>query len=203
MARETVEQVLAFLRASGVVSLDLTGGAPELNPYFRDLVKEARGLGVEVIDRCNLTILNEPGQEDLADFLAAQKVEVVASLPCYLQENVDGQRGQGVFEGSLRALRRLNELGYGDPAGALRLNLVYNPVGPYLPPSQCALEADYKRELAARYGVRFNRLLTLTNMPIQRFGSTLVSRASSTATWPCCEGLTRTPTWSRSCAARW
>nr|MCU0936328.1 arsenosugar biosynthesis radical SAM protein ArsS [Gammaproteobacteria bacterium] len=176
MARETVEQVLAYLRASGVRTLDLTGGAPELNPHFRDLVREARSLGAEVIDRCNLTVLNEPGQEDLAEFLAAHAVEVVASLPCYLQENVDGQRGQGVFGGSLQGLRRLNQLGYGDPDSGLRLNLVYNPVGPYLPPPQCALEADYKRELAARYGVRFNRLLTLANMPIQRFGSTLVSR---------------------------
>ncbi len=176
MGRETVEQVLAYLRASGVSTLDLTGGAPELNPHFRDLVREARSLGAEVIDRCNLTVLNEPGQEDLAEFLAAHAVEVVASLPCYLQENVDGQRGQGVFGGSLQGLRRLNQLGYGDPDSGLRLNLVYNPVGPYLPPPQCALEADYKRELAARYGVRFNRLLTLANMPIQRFGSTLVSR---------------------------
>jgi len=176
MGRETIDQVLGFLRRSGVTAIDLTGGAPELNPHFRDLVRAARSLGVQVMDRCNLTILNEPGQEDLADFLAEHRVEVVASLPCYLQENVDGQRGQGVFEGSIRALRRLNGLGYGDAPSGLVLDLVYNPVGPYLPPPQCALEADYRRELGSRYGVRFNRLLTLTNMPIERFGSTLVSR---------------------------
>jgi radical SAM/Cys-rich protein len=176
MARETVDQVLDFLRRSGVTTLDVTGGAPELNPHFRDLVSAARSLGVHVLDRCNLTILNEPGQEDLAEFLAQNCVEVVASLPCYLQENVDGQRGQGVFEGSIRALRLLNGLGYADADSGLVLNLVYNPVGPYLPPPQCGLEADYRRELGSRYGVRFSRLLTLTNMPIQRFGSTLVSR---------------------------
>jgi radical SAM/Cys-rich protein len=176
MGEETIDQVIDFLRRSGVPTLDLTGGAPELNLSFRRLVEAARGLGVHVMDRCNLTILEEPGQEDLADFLASHQVEVVASLPCYLQENVDGQRGEGVFRRSVEALRRLNALGYGDPGSGRVLNLVYNPVGPYLPPPQCALEADYKRELAARYGVRFNRLLTLTNMPIQRFGSTLVSR---------------------------
>jgi radical SAM/Cys-rich protein len=176
MDRATVDEVLAFLARSGVETLDLTGGAPELNPHFRDLVREARQVGVHVMDRCNLTILSEPGQEDLAEFLAGHRVEVVASLPCYLEENVDGQRGAGVFQGSIQGLRRLNALGYGDPESGLLLNLVYNPVGPYLPPAQCALEADYRRELEARYGVRFSRLLTLANMPIQRFGSTLVSR---------------------------
>ena len=176
MGRETIDRVLDFLRGAGVTTLDLTGGAPELNPHFRDLVRAARSLGVQVTDRCNLTVLNEPGQEDLAEFLAEHRVDVVASLPCYLQENVDGQRGQGVFEGSIRALRRLNGLGYGDAASGLVLDLVYNPVGAYLPPPQCTLDADYRRELGSRYGVVFSRLLTLTNMPIERFGSTLISR---------------------------
>ncbi len=176
MSRATVEEVLDFLRASRVTTLDLTGGAPELNAHFRDLVTEARRAGLKVIDRCNLTILEEPGQEDLAAFLAGQGVEVVASLPCYLEENVDGQRGKGAFGKSLRALRRLNALGYGKAEGGLVLNLVYNPAGPSLPPSQCALEADYKRELGSRYGVVFNSLLTLVNMPIQRFGSMLISK---------------------------
>jgi radical SAM/Cys-rich protein len=176
MVRDTAQTVIAYLRASGVARLDITGGAPEINPNFRWLVSQARALGVHVIDRCNLTILEEPGQEDLADFLAEQRVEVVASLPCYLQENVDHQRGSGVFEKSLRALRRLNRLGYGRAGSGLTLNLVYNPQGPSLPPPQCKLEADYKRELGGRYGIVFNTLLTLANMPIQRFGSTLISK---------------------------
>jgi len=176
MGRETVEQVLAVLRVGRVRTLDVTGGAPELNPHFRELVREARALGVRVIDRCNLTILEEPGQADLAAFLATQGVEIVASLPCYLEENVDRQRGSGVFERSIAALRRLNALGYGVEGSGLDLALVYNPQGPSLPPPQCALEADYKRHLAETYGIRFNRLLTLTNMPIKRFGSTLLSK---------------------------
>jgi radical SAM/Cys-rich protein len=175
MSAETVEQVLAFLQRSAVQTLDLTGGAPELNPHFRTLVAGARALGVHVIDRCNLTILEEPGQEGLADFLAEHGVEVVASLPCYLESNVDAQRGKGVFHGSLAGLRRLNAVGYGrDPDKPL--NLVYNPQGPSLPPPQQTLETDYKRHLGEAYGIVFNRLLTLTNMPIQRFGSTLVSK---------------------------
>ena len=141
MGRETLSDVLAFLEVSGVRRLDLTGGAPELNPHFRDLVLHARELGVHVIDRCNLTVLEEPGQEGLADFLAAQKVELIASLPCYLEDNVDRQRGKGVFERSLRALRRLNALGYGAPGSDLELNLVYNPQGPVLPPEQAGLDA--------------------------------------------------------------
>jgi radical SAM/Cys-rich protein len=175
MQRETVEQVLDFLDGTAVDTLDLTGGAPEINPHFRYLVERAAMRGLHVIDRCNLTILGEPGQEDLADFLAAQGVEVIASLPCYLQENVDSQRGAGVFEGSVRGLQRLNRLGYGIRPG-LPLNLVYNPQGPVLPPPQCALEQDYRRHLAEHYGIVFNRLYTLANMPIQRFGSTLISR---------------------------
>jgi len=172
----TVELVPRVLAARGIATLDLTGGAPELHPRFRWLVEAARRQAVKVIDRCNLTILSEPGQEDLADFLAAQGVEVVASLPCYLEENVDGQRGKGVFERSITGLRRLNALGYGQAGSGLELHLVYNPLGPSLPPPQAGLEAAYKQELQARYGVVFNRLYSLANMPILRFGSTLVSR---------------------------
>lgn len=176
MSRATIDDVLAFLDASGVRTLDLTGGAPELNPHFRDLVAQARGLGARVIDRCNLTVLLEPGQEDLAGFLARHGVAIVASLPCYLEENVDAQRGAGVYARSIEALRRLNRLGYGRTDSGLALDLVYNPGGPSLPPPQAGLAAAYRRELAARFGIVFNRLLTIANMPIQRFGSTLVSK---------------------------
>lgn len=176
MTRETVDQVLDFLRAAKVSTLDITGGAPELNPHFRYLVKTARGLGVQVMDRCNLTILEEPGQEDLAPFLAAHQVEIIASLPCYLEENVDGQRGTGVFNTSIRSLQRLNGLGYAQEGTGLILNLVFNPLGPYLPPPQAALEADYKTHLSENFGIVFNRLFTLANMPIQRFGSMLISK---------------------------
>lgn len=175
MDAATLQTVLDFLRASGVRQLDLTGGAPELHPGFRELVAAARELEVHVIDRCNLTILEEPGQEDLAEFLAGHRVEIVASLPCYLEENVESQRGKGVYATSIRALRRLNALGYGRPDSGLVLNLMYNPLGPYLPPEQGQLEADYRRELGEREGVIFNHLLALANMPIARFGSTLVS----------------------------
>ena len=176
MSRETIDIVLEILRRNEVHTIDLTGGAPELNPHFRDLVKQARLLGVHVMDRCNLTILEEPGFEDMAEFLASEQVEVVASMPCYLGENVDRQRGKGVFETSVRALRRLNACGYGRGDPNLMLSLVFNPQGTSLPPPQRALEADYKRELGIRFGVSFDRLLTITNMPIGRFGSTLVSK---------------------------
>jgi len=176
MDRETVSEVISFLKASGVETLDITGGAPELNPHFRTLVLAARNLGVHVMDRCNLTVLLEPGHEGLAEFLPANGVEVVASLPCYLEENVDRQRGKGVFDASIEALRRLNALGYGRTGSGLVLNLVYNPQGPSLPPAQDALEDDYHRHLAERLGVVFNRLYVLTNMPIQRFGSMLISK---------------------------
>lgn len=176
MTRETADQVLDFLLNSTVTTLDITGGAPELSSHFRYLVETARQADMHVIDRCNLTILEEAGQEDLAEFLASQQVEVVASLPCYLEENVERQRGKGVFQASIQGIARLNALGYGDPDAGLLLNLVFNPQGPVLPPDQCTLEADYKRELGARYGLRFNNLYTLANMPIQRFGSTLVSK---------------------------
>jgi radical SAM/Cys-rich protein len=176
MTAATVDAVLDFIAGSpGIRSLDLTGGAPELNPDFRRLVAAARERGLNVIDRCNLTILEEPGHEDLAAFLAQHRVEIVASMPCYLEENVDRQRGKGAFEGSLRALRRLNALGYGRPDSGLRLNLVYNPQGPSLPPAQTALQADYQRHLGENHGIVFNELFTLTNMPIQRFGSMLIS----------------------------
>lgn len=182
MTLETVGAVVDFLRANPeVVTLDLTGGAPELNPHFRHLVAAARDMGRRVIDRCNLTILEEPGQESLARFLAEQQVEVVASLPCYLEENVEKQRGKGVFDASIRGLKKLNRLGYGSPDGRLTLNLVYNPQGPSLPPPQEALEAAYKRHLSEHFGVRFNRLYTLANMPIQRFGSMLVSKGQFNA----------------------
>jgi radical SAM/Cys-rich protein len=176
MARETVADVVAVLAVSGIKRLDITGGAPELNPHFRELVMRSRELGVHVLDRCNLTILEEPGHEDLAGFLARHGVEVVASLPCYSQENVDRQRGKGVFEASIRGLRRLNALGYARAGSGRVVNLVYNPQGPSLPPAQAALELDYKRELKANFDVEFNQLYTLANMPIQRFGSTLVSK---------------------------
>ena len=180
MDADTVDLLLAVLRERGVKTLDLTGGAPELNPQFRRLVRAARAMGMKVIDRCNLTILSEPGHEDLAQFLAHERVEVVASLPCYSAANVDRQRGDGVFERSISGLRALNALGYADADAdsGLVLNLVYNPQGASLPPPQTALEADYKRELGAHFGIRFNHLFTLTNMPIQRFGSTLVSKGT-------------------------
>jgi radical SAM/Cys-rich protein len=176
MSHETIVDVIDFVAASSVKNLDITGGAPELHPHFRELVQRARALGVHVIDRCNLTILEEPGEEDLADFLAANAVEITASLPCYTEELVDRQRGKGVYEKSIKGLLRLNALGYGISESGLVLNLVYNPQGPALPPPQVQLEADYKRVLDERFGVVFNRLFTLANMPIQRFGSTLISK---------------------------
>ncbi len=176
MSWETMETLLAFARRHGIQTLDLTGGAPEMNPNFRRLVAAARAMGLRVIDRCNLTILSEPGHETLAAFLADSAVEITASLPCYLEENVDKQRGEGVFQASLEGLRRLNSLGYGLPESGRVLNLVYNPLGPSLPPDQRQLEQAYKEQLAGRHGIVFNQLYVLTNMPIQRFGSQLLSR---------------------------
>ncbi|HEX3710777.1 MAG TPA: arsenosugar biosynthesis radical SAM (seleno)protein ArsS [Pseudolabrys sp.] len=174
MSGDIADAVLDFIQRKKIATLDITGGAPELNPHFRRLVREARKLGARVMDRCNLTILEQPGQQDLAEFLAHHAVEVVASMPCYLQDNVERQRGKGVFDGSIRGLKTLNALGYGrDPR--LVLNLVYNPQGPALPPAQAALEADYKRVLGNDYGITFNKLHVLANMPIQRFGSALVT----------------------------
>ncbi len=176
MDEENIAAVIQVLQAQPIELLDLTGGAPELSPYFRSLVTQARALGVRVMDRCNLTILSEPGHEDLAAFLANNQVEITASLPCYSADNVDKQRGDGVFDRSIAGLQRLNALGYGQPGTGLILNLVYNPQGPVLPPPQAALEADYKRELHKHFGIVFNQLFAITNMPIQRFGSTLVSK---------------------------
>jgi radical SAM/Cys-rich protein len=174
MTGAVADVVLEFLERRRIGTLDITGGAPELNAHFRSLVRGARALGIKVMDRCNLTILEQPGQDDLAEFLAAHTVEVVASMPCYLEDNVERQRGKGVFGGSIRGLRQLNALGYGRDPGLI-LNLVYNPQGPSLPPSQVSLEADYKRVLGEQYGIVFNRLFVLANMPIQRFGSTLIT----------------------------
>ncbi|MDX8397009.1 MAG: arsenosugar biosynthesis radical SAM protein ArsS [Mariprofundaceae bacterium] len=176
MTRETVDTILEFLQASDVETLDLTGGAPEMNPHFRYLVAQARALGVKVIDRCNLTILSEPGYEGLAEFLAEHQVEVSASLPCYLGENVDAQRGKGVFSSSIAGIKALNALGYGVENSGLTLNLVYNPTGTSLPPSQLDLQSAYKKELKERFDIVFNQLFTITNMPIKRFGSWLISK---------------------------
>jgi radical SAM/Cys-rich protein len=176
MSIDTIELVLKYLDATGATIVDVTGGAPELNPHFRHLVREARRRGARVIDRCNLTILREPGQEGLAEFLAEQRVDIVASLPCYTEELVDRQRGKGVYEGSIAGIRKLNALGYGIEGSGLTLDLVYNPQGPSLPPPQAKLEADYKRVLGEQFGIAFNSLYTLANMPIQRFGSTLVTK---------------------------
>jgi len=169
MTRETMELCLAALRRIDARIVDITGGAPELNPHFRWLVEQVRGLGRQVIDRCNLTILTLPGFADLPDFLAHHRVEITASLPYYLEHQTDAQRGEHVFERSIQALKRLNEVGYGRPDSGLILNLVFNPVGAYLPPKQASIEADYKRELNRRHGIVFNALYTITNMPINRF----------------------------------
>lgn len=176
MEQDIVALIPQVLVARAIGTLDLTGGAPELHQGFRPLVTKASSMGVKVIDRCNLTILFEPGQHDLAEFLATQRVEVVASLPCYSLKNVDQQRGAGVFDKSIAALKRLNALGYGQDGSDLRLYLVYNPQGAVLSPDQATLQAAYKRELLAHFGIVFNQLFMLVNMPIQRFGSTLISK---------------------------
>jgi radical SAM/Cys-rich protein len=176
MPAELIALIPEVLAARHIQTLDLTGGAPELHEQFRELVSAATNIGVKVIDRCNLTILFEPNQEGLAEFLAANKVEIVASLPCYSLKNVDAQRGEGVFDKSIAGLQLLNSLGYGMPDSGLVLNLVYNPQGASLPPNQQALEADYRRELRSHFDIEFNHLFALANMPIKRFGSTLVSK---------------------------
>ena len=186
MDKANIDLVIEILKQHSVQTLDLTGGAPEMMPHFRYLVKAARDLGVTVIDRCNLTILNEPGQEDLAQFLAENQVEVVASLPCYSEQNVDAQRGKGVFESSIEGLQKLNALGYGKRGygkegygkedASLSLNLVYNPGGAFLPPGQVELEAAYKEQLGAEHNIQFNNLFTITNMPISRFGAVLLAQ---------------------------
>ena len=175
MSREHVDLVLAVLARRRLSSLDLTGGAPEMNPHFTYLVRQARALGVGVIDRCNLTILREPGYQHLPEFLAEQGVSISASLPCYDVGNVAEQRGKGVFETSIEALQILNRLGYGrNPE--LPLNLVYNPNGAFLPPGQQALESEYKERLITDFGIEFNQLFTITNMPISRFGGMLLAK---------------------------
>jgi radical SAM/Cys-rich protein len=175
MDLDTVNLVLAVLKQQGITTLDLTGGAPEMNPHFRYLVIEATKLGVEVIDRCNLTILQEPGYEYLSQFLADHQVTIVASLPCYSEKNVSEQRGKGVFEQSIEVLKQLNSLGYGVKP-SLPLNLVYNPNGAFLPPDQQQLEREYKIRLNADFGIAFNQLYTITNMPISRFGAVLLAK---------------------------
>jgi len=176
MTDDSLSLLLQVIDEHSVHTLDLTGGAPEMHPRFREIVAHARREGLRVIDRCNLTILSEPGYEDLAAFLADQGVEVTASLPCYSRENVDKQRGDGVFEASIAGLNKLNRLGYGQEGSGLVLNLVFNPQGPSLPPPQRQLEADYKDHLEQDFGIYFNHLLTITNQPIARFGSTLISK---------------------------
>ncbi len=176
MDQHTLQQILPVLLAHNIATLDLTGGAPEMHDGFRELVSSVTNAGVHVIDRCNLTILFEPGQEDLAEFLAEEGVEIIASLPCYTLENVDQQRGKGVFDKSIAGLQKLNALGYGKPGSDLKLNLVYNPQGAQLPPDQHELEADYKRELRRHFAIEFNELFVLANMPVKRFGSTLLSK---------------------------
>ena len=176
MEEEQIKLIPKVLQTLNLNCLDLTGGAPELHPQFRSLVHEARGLGVQVIDRCNLTILQEPGQEDLAAFLANEGVKVVASLPCFEEERVDHQRGLGVFQRSISGLQSLNALGYGMPNSELELDLVFNPSGAQLPPAQGELEHLYRNKLLENYGIHFSKLLTITNMPIQRFAQTLKAR---------------------------
>ena len=176
MSLETIEQILALAEATNIHTLDLTGGAPEMHPHFQYLVKAARNIGIKVIDRCNLTILEDPRHIGLAEFLAEQQVEIIASLPCYLEENVDKQRGKGVFKDSLSALRRLNQLGYSQPGSPLQLNLVFNPQDAVLPPDQQSLEQAYKLHLQEHYDIVFNQLYAIANMPIKRFGSMLVTQ---------------------------
>ena len=176
MDRETMQLALQVATQQGIGTFDLTGGSPEMNPHFRWLVGEARAANLHVMDRLNPTIMEEPGYEWVGEFLAQHRVEAVASLPCYSQDNVDEQRGQGVFESSIRALQSLNALGYGREDSGLTLNLVYNPNGAFLPPNQQQLQADYKRLLGDNFGIVFNQLFALANMPIQRYGSWLLSK---------------------------
>ncbi len=176
MSRGTMETALQFAKKYRLETLDLTGGSPEMNPQFRWLVQNAKQQGLQVMDRCNPTILVEPGYQHTAEFLAEQQVEVIASLPCYLQDNVDAQRGKGVFSASIRALQKLNSLGYGLPDSGLLLNLVYNPQGMALPPPQAELEQAYRQFLGEHFDLQFNNLFTITNMPIQRFGAVLLAK---------------------------
>lgn len=182
MTLETASRIIELLKENkNIETVDITGGAPELNPHFRYLVKAIRQMGIEVIDRCNLTVFFEEGQADTAQFLADHQVMVIASMPCYLESNVDAQRGNHVYEKSIKALQMLNALGYGKPDSGLILNLVFNPSGIGLPPEQSALESDYKRNLKENYGIEFNQLLTITNMPIKRFRNYLEQKGQLTA----------------------
>jgi len=176
MSRENVDALLRFLQSTSIATLDITGGAPELHAEFDYLVQSARELRRHVMDRCNLTVIFEPGKDYLPEFFRRHRVELVCSLPCYSIENVDKQRGKGTFDGSIRALRIFNDLGYGQPESGLILNLVYNPVGPHLPPPQEQLERDYRRILRERFGIEFNHLFCLTNMPITRYATHLKLR---------------------------
>lgn len=176
MDRTTMDVALEFIERHGIANLDVTGGSPEMNPDFRYLMREAGARGAHLMDRCNPTIIEEPGYEWVPEFLAEHRVEVIASLPCYTSDNVDRQRGKGVFDASIQALRKLNDLGYGRPGTGLLLNLVYNPVAPVLPPPQEKLQADYRHFLHERFGIVFNELFTIANMPIKRYGSMLLSK---------------------------
>jgi radical SAM/Cys-rich protein len=176
MARGNIDAVLRFLEHSKIPTLDITGGAPELHPDFDYLIESALDLGRHVMDRCNLTVIFEPGKEYLPEFFARKRIELVCSLPCYSEENVDKQRGKGTFDLSIRALRKFNQLGYGAPRSGLTLNLVYNPVAAHLPPPQQQLEADYRRELRQQFGIEFNHLYCLSNMPITRYAMHLKLR---------------------------
>lgn len=176
MSRETIDLVLEFLDTQQIRNLDLTGGSPEMNPHFRYLVTTARSLGVSVMDRCNPTILVEPGYEDLPKFFSDNELTVIASMPCYQEQNVDKQRGHGVYRDSIAGLKRLNAMGYGHAGSGLTLNLVYNPDAPILPPAQASLAADYKKALWDEHGIVFNDLFCLANMPIARFGARLLAK---------------------------
>ena len=175
MNKKTIDNVINFAINNNIETVDLTGGAPEINKYFKYMVKQLRQHDIRIIDRCNLTILNEDGMEDLPSFFVKHKIEIIASLPCYIKKNVDSQRGKGVFDESINILRLLNNLGYGVKKDLI-LNLVYNPQGPVLPPSQIELEKEYRSYLRESFEIEFNNLFTITNMPINRFGSTLVSQ---------------------------
>ncbi|MFT6103418.1 MAG: radical SAM/Cys-rich protein [Granulosicoccus sp.] len=177
MTKDSINEVLAYIDSHDIRTLDLTGGAPEMNPHFKYVVTEAKKRNVHVIDRCNLTILQEPGYEGMADFLAEHEVTIVASLPCYAEQNVNEQRGKGVYRESIDALKKLNALGYGKQ-GSLTLDLVYNPNGAFLPPNQQQLEQDYKTRLFDEHDIEFNQLLTITNMPISRFGGMLLAKGN-------------------------
>ncbi len=176
MLRQTMEVALLFAEKHQIKMLDLTGGSPEMNPEFKWLVTQAKQQGMHVIDRCNPTILVEPGYENTAEFLAEQQVEVIASLPCYLKDNVDAQRGKGVFAASIKGLQKLNSLGYGQAHSGLTLNLTFNPQGSALPPPQIQLEEDYRKFLTEQLNIQFNHLFAITNMPIQRFGAVLIAK---------------------------